>query len=298
MSRTILALSIVFSRSSSAFQPFARLLGGTQFASPTITNNRRSITNIPMQKERCIEVEQKFSTTNLDAILQKMMFLGFIPGKEVTFMDWYFDTPDFTLCTQDCWLRFRHLSHSPDKGSWQLKKGRRIPFHKGSGGGSTVYEEMEDDEAIDIVKGFLEAGDVTNNNVINDDGDAAMDGFPIPQIPRLGEYKMEAFARIETIRSSWKTCASNKESDQIYNSITIDIDRTDHGYTVGEVETVVTSDEEVNGAKMKVQQVIIEIIGEESSGSSPAVGKLETYLIQNRPEVYEACVKSGSMKQK
>jgi adenylate cyclase class IV len=264
-----------------------------------MTINTGPATKIPMQtKDRCIEVEQKFSTANLDKILQNMSDLGFIPGKEIKFMDWYFDNPDFTLCKQDCWLRLRHLSHVPgEKGLWQLKKGRRIPIGTASGSGSTVYEELEGDQAIDIVKGLLEADEVTGNDAKSDGDDATLDGYPMPQIPRMGEYRMKAFARIETTRSSWKTCATtNKESDEVYNNITIDIDRTDFGHTVGEVETVVTSDEEVDGAKALVQQVIIIINGEESSGSLPALGKLESYLIQNRPEVYEACVKSGSMK--
>lgn len=252
-----------------------------------------------MQKERCIEVEQKFSTEHLDAVQQRLGDIGFIPGKEFRFMDWYFDNTDFTLCTQDCWLRFRHLSDSPDMGSWQLKKGRRISNYISSGYSSTIYEEMEGSDAIDVVEALLEAEVAKTKDIYldNNDGNAIMDGYAIPQIPRLSGYAIKPFARIETIRSSWKAIATDTESiDQIYDCITVDIDGTDYGYTVGEVETIVTTDEEVNDAKEKVQRVIVEITGEESSGSSSAIGKLETYLIKNRPDVYEACIRSGSMK--
>jgi len=294
-----LVLSLFFPSSRSyAFQPISSL--GTH---RTALNRRHlSVTGTPilMQKERCIEVEQKFSTEHLDAVHKRLGDIGFIPGKESKFMDWYFDNTDFTLCTQDCWLRFRHPSDSPDKGSWQLKKGRRISNYVSMGCSSTIYEEMEGSDAIDIVETLLEAGSAkTKDMSIDDDdaGNATMDGYAIPKIPRLSGYAMKPFARIETIRSSWKAIATDTESiDQIYDCITVDIDGTDYGYTVGEVETVVTTDEEVNDAKEKVQRVIEEITGEEPSGPSPAIGKLETYLIKNRPDVYEACIKSGSMK--
>ena len=288
-----MVLSLFFPRSYSyAFQPFATSFG-RHFS---INGTNRLL----MQKERCIEVEQKFSTEHLDAVHQRLGDIGFIPGKESKFMDWYFDNTDFNLCTQDCWLRFRHLSDSPDTGSWQLKKGRIISNHISSGRRSTIYEEMEGSDAIDVVEALLAAGAGKTKDVYLDDDDdsnATMDGYTIPQIPRLSGYEMKAFARIVTIRSSWKCIATDTESiNQIYDCITVDIDGTDYGYTVGEVETVVTTDDEVNDAKEKVQQVIVEITGEESSGSSPAIGKLETYLIKNRPDVYEACIRSGSMK--
>jgi len=244
----------------------------------------------------CIEVEQKFCTSDLNKVQSKLIEMGFDAKKSVKFMDWYFDVPNqWTLCTQDCWLRFRHPSHAPNLGSWQLKRGRRILDASSSSSASTVYEEMEGDDAIDVVESLLagrrkDSADCAPND--QTEPILEMDGYEVPQIPRIGNYGMQPFARIETIRSSWNVDITNHS----YNDITVDIDGTDYGYMVGEVETIVSSDDKIKSAREKVQKVITEITGEECSGSSPALGKLETYLMEKRPEVHEACVSSGTMK--
>lgn len=243
---------------------------------------------------KCIEVEQKFSTTNLEQVQSKLIQMGFESTKtSVNFMDWYFDVPDqdLTLCTQDFWLRYRHPSDNPSVGilGWQLKMGKRIK-NTTSTSTSTVYEEMEGENALDIVKSLLiDAGTSSSASAADSDTLETMDSFSVPQPPGLEMYCLQPFARIETIRSSW----NSKSNDDKYKDIVVDLDGTDYGYTVGEVEVVVSSDEQVEAARTRVQDVIQEITGD---GASIALGKLETYLINNRPEVYNACIKSGSMK--
>lgn len=250
--------------------------------------NSLSEENLP-----CIEVEQKFSTANLDEVQSKLLQMKFEPkGSNVQFMDWYFDSPDLQLCTKDCWLRFRHPTNAPQKGSWQLKRGKTsngLDF-TGSSGSSTVYEELEDDDALDLAESMLKESTVQEKTSEGSEQCEKLNGFLVPDLSRLREYRMEPIARIETIRSSW--ASSNLNSDPVYQGITIDLDGTDYGYTVGEVEIVVQSNDEVEEARGRVKLVIEEICG---NNSSRALGKLETYLIENRPEVYEACVKAGSM---
>ena len=207
-------------------------------------------------------------------------------------MDWYFDSPDLQLCTKDCWLRFRHPTNAPHKGSWQLKRGKTIngSDFTGSSGSSTVYEELEGDDALDLAESMLKERIFQEKISEGSEKCEKLNGFLVPDLSRLREYRMEPIARIETIRSSWASSILN--SDPVYQGITIDLDGTDYGYTVGEVEIVVQTNDEVEEARGRVKLVIEEIC---DNNSSRALGKLETYLIENRPEVYEACVKAGSM---
>jgi hypothetical protein len=247
-------------------------------------------------KLQCIEVEQKFCTSNLAQVQSKLTQMGFKANTStVQFMDWYFDLPSLPLCTQDFWLRYRHPSDI-SQGSWQLKRGKRISNGNLSGSSatrtSTVYEELEGDDALDVVESLLIEKSIQIEPAANGgESCGKMDGFLVPELPRLGKYGIQPFARIETIRSSWKS--DDTSADQAYKGITVDLDGTDYGYTVGEVELVVQTNDEIDKARDRVQVVIQEITG---NGSSRALGKLETYLIENKPEVYDACVKAGSMR--
>lgn len=236
-----------------------------------------------------LEVEQKFCTSNLDSVLKNLRKLNFEPAKnEIKFMDWYFDHEELLLCTQDCWLRYRHMSSDPENGSWQLKKGR-----KGLQSKITVYEELEGDEAIDIVKAMLSENSFCQGTEKDSCDSETMDGYEIPSIPNnIANYDLRPFARIETKRSTWK-----KISSSYSEKIVVDLDGTDFGYTVGEVETVVHKDEDIEEAQEVVKTFIGDITGNEKD-SAQALGKLETYLIANRPDVYDACISSGSMKRR
>ncbi len=219
--------------------------------------------------------------------------MGFKPNEsKLKFMDWYFDVPSILpLCTRDCWLRYRHLSETPTQGSWQLKMGKTV----NNGDSSTVYEELEGDDALDsvesmFIKNALPKGDVPSTDEVSRSKE--MDGYLVPELPRLGRYGLKPFARIETMRSSWKIDQFDNAADANYKDITIDLDATDYGYTVGEVELVVRTNDEISMARDRVQAVIRQV---SDDGSSRALGKLETYLIENKKEIYDACVKAGSL---
>ena len=236
------------------------------------------------ETKRVIEVEQKFSTLKLDAVLENLHALKFSPEKEVRFMDWYFDRADLVLCTQDHWLRYRHLSKSPDEGHWQLKKGCKVT------GGVTVYEELEGGDAINMVKSLMDSNDM-KKTIDKIDNSSSWNEYKIPNLPDdISSYKLKPFARIETRRSTWKKSMIEN------NNIVVDIDGTDFGYMVGEVEIVVNRDEDVEEAQKSVNQFIRDITNAATDDDCPpALGKLETYLIQNRPDVYDACTSSGVM---
>jgi hypothetical protein len=144
-----------------------------------------------------------------------------------------------------------------------------------------------------------------------------IDGYTSPNIPEpLHAFGIKPFARIETTRFKWKLKSSsallaeltaslkNVADISFLSDITVDIDVTDFGYTVGEVEAVVPSVDQVDAAKEVVQRIVSRMNDCTSSSSNSnmnkdvasVLGKLETFLIQKRPDVYSACVKAGVMK--
>jgi hypothetical protein len=228
------------------------------------------------------EVEQKFRlTSNTTDLEEKLEKLGFFPRGTITFVDWYFDTQDVTLSIRDCWLRFREEQGS--RGVWQLKEGR------GDADTTTVYHEVEGQEAVTKALSLLPKND-SNQSVES----TIYEGFTAPKLPG-GDYRgLSPFCRLETRRSSWIT----KSEKGTHSGLVVDLDATNTDFSVGEVEAVAADDASVAHAKKRVQSLIAELTGATSFGDGPAIGKLEHYLINHRSEHYNACLQSGSMKEK
>jgi thiamine-triphosphatase len=228
-----------------------------------------------------IEVEQKFTMANAGP--QVLEDLGFAPRSKtpVVMTDWYFDDDNFSLLRRDCWLRHRALvSDSTDEttttttrthGSWQLKVGSG-----GSGSRTTVYTEIEGREAVEEALSNLDSfkGKVPNLPA------ALLSDRTTPALPNSS---LTAFARIGTIRSSWT------RTDELFRSINIDLDSTDFGYAVGEVEIEVSDPTLVERARERVQEVVRAISGSPKEGEK-TMGKLEYYLVHQRPDVYQIAV--------
>jgi adenylate cyclase class IV len=240
---------------------------------------RRSFTTQKMS----LEVEQKFQLLDSGCLEPKLRDLGFVPKGTVTFVDWYFDTDDNYFTTRDVWFRFREKG---SKGEWQLKRGR------GQNAASTVYEETEGENAISIVLSLTPKSAAQKISVRSED----FDGFHAPKLPLDASHGLFPFCRLETTRSSWAIDTTNTES--IYDGLIVDLDSTNTGHTVGEVETVVDTHEEIPMAKERVEALISKLTQNSGPQEGPATGKLEQFLINNRPEHYDACVKSGVIKDK
>ncbi len=280
--------------------------------------NADSDTNNTTTNARTIEVEQKFVVSGSNSgngdLKERLIEMGFKSVKNgdsdddtVTFMDWYFDVlpaDRLVLCTQDCWLRYRHISSDVRNGSWQLKQGNGNASTR-----STVYQEIEGDEALRKVQSILEesslAKDETKVPIVKIE---EMDGYKVPRISKNHDgnlsliHLLEPYSRIETTRSSWTRSIRQEDKcggqskDSIYDMITVDIDATDFGHMVGEVECIVSNEDEISEAKARIQDVINDLMmGRELNGDTLTLGKLETFLIQNQPEIYEVCVNSGAM---
>jgi hypothetical protein len=75
----------------------------------------------------------------------------------------------------------------------------------------------------------------------------------------------------------------------------VDLDITNTNYAVGEVEMVIYSDSELEYAKRRIQEVIDKLHEGQNDAQelSPPAGKLEHFLQAQRPDHYEALIRSG-----
>eukprot|EP00568_Trieres_chinensis_P005413 CAMPEP_0183309578 /NCGR_PEP_ID=MMETSP0160_2-20130417/25427_1 /TAXON_ID=2839 ORGANISM="Odontella Sinensis, Strain Grunow 1884" /NCGR_SAMPLE_ID=MMETSP0160_2 /ASSEMBLY_ACC=CAM_ASM_000250 /LENGTH=262 /DNA_ID=CAMNT_0025473631 /DNA_START=173 /DNA_END=961 /DNA_ORIENTATION=- len=246
-----------------------------------------------------IEVEQKFVLANsgdVSSIEQKLVSLGFKRnGPEVTFTDWYFDLPApvWALTLRDCWLRYReYTSGDQTSGVWQLKRGKNKEKSR-----ATVYEEIEGSNAITVALSMLGAEENIESSTATgsaaDDSNTEDDTFEFGEIPSLPSgCSLVPFARFETTRSGW-TCSRGDEST--FQGLSVDLDGTDFGFMVGEVEALVQHENDIPGAQKQIED-LTKIIISPCDIDKPAIGKLETYLIQRRPDHFEALVEAGLMK--
>ena len=228
-----------------------------------------------------LEVEQKFQLRHAADLESKLESLGFRPVGTVVFVDWYLDVEDNYLSRNDYWLRYREKS---GHGQWELKIGR-------GHSGTTVYEEIEGDPACIFTLSRLKEG---GYNPTHQSGPQPLtfDEFDIPQFPEsVGDafsYGLHPFCRLETHRSSWKV----DRIENPYFGLAVDLDSTNTGHTVGEVE-MMCDEAEVEAGKARVQDLIVQLCGRNDTDSDAAMGKLEHFLLNNRPWHYEMCVQSG-----
>ena len=93
------------------------------------------------------------------------------------------------------------------------------------------------------------------------------------------QHELLPFARCETKRSSW----SNVDRTSKFN----DIDWTDFGYKVGEVEAIVESGNEIEGARGMIRRLIELVIGDtDGKVGGAALGKLESFMISMDKDHY------------
>jgi thiamine-triphosphatase len=227
-----------------------------------------------------LEVEQKFALDNGTNVEARLMELGFSKKGEIDMVDWYFDlpAPHWVLTPKDNWLRCRETEKTC---SWQLKRGRQ---HKD---GATVYEELEGEEAIEASVSMLKHVDP----VTTIPPDESYQGHVVPQLPR--PTGLVPFARIETHRCSW---SYSGESDSL-TGLVVDLDGTQYGYMVGEIEALVDNDSEIALARERIASLFQKLVPEQCTFLHIPIGKLEHFLIRNCPDHYKACVEGGSIPQ-
>jgi hypothetical protein len=243
-----------------------------------------------------VEVEQKFplppdGTAVLSSRLEE---LGFVCRGTEAFTDWYFDNAGIMLSTRDCWLRYRATAGR--HGSWQLKRRGRAAD---AGSSATVYEEIEGREAVDVALSTI-GGEAASSGAGAgpEPQDSTWDGHVIPKLPVDESHDLVPFCRLETVRTSWERRTTNDSAhdDDADHLVRVDLDCTNTGYGVGEVEIVVNHEDEVPDAEAKIRMVVDQILQGQGEVVGPPIGKLEHFLQNHRPWHYEACVKSGVLK--
>jgi len=222
-----------------------------------------------------LEVEQKFPFSDRSDLEKRLRKEGFAPVTELTMVDWYFDrfeedgTNGFELplIRRDHWLRYRETitenrNTNDDDGQWQLKRGNK----GGSGGGTTVYEEVEGIRALEIAHSILREhpspSPSSRSKDVEEVATRTFDGHPIPVLPIPG-CDVVPLARIVAHRAKWKqqqrvtetttatattTTTPNTREDEntdsdAFPNLVVDLDTTPDGFAVGEVEAMVQGEE-------------------------------------------------------
>jgi adenylate cyclase class IV len=229
-----------------------------------------------------LEVEQKFVIEDMEdanKIETILISQGMMKKAEITLIDWYFDLESPTLTPLDNWLRFREV---PQKGgSWELKIGRRHD------GGTTVYNEVEGITAIQEALNQIPYSRRSESK----ESMKLFEGFQVPELPEFAQCFVP-FCRLETKRTSWHYPNGDKRK------ISVDIDATNYGFLVGEVELIVETDDQVEHAKNEISIFVNLLRGDNYKTEEMAIGKLEYYLMNFRPDHYSACLERGSLSTK
>ncbi|XP_050395610.1 uncharacterized protein LOC126814488 isoform X2 [Patella vulgata] len=164
-----------------------------------------------------VEVERKFSVgPDTEA---KLKDSGAQLKSEKSFTDVYWDNEDYLLTLSDCWLRQRD-------SDWQMK----IPVHSDPiFDVNTKYQELtKEKDIINFIanKLTLNLGKKSNLSYL------------------LEKANLVDFATINTVRKSY-----------ILDGCQVDLDSTNHGFQVGEIEVVALSSSEIPSALRTIDKV-------------------------------------------
>jgi hypothetical protein len=262
-----------------------------------------------------LEVEKKFriadelSATRVEGTLASLGFDRV--GREEEFVDWYFDlpAPHWHFSLRDVWIRYREKKIDIAggwgwRGAWQVKRGIRKRDDSGlqgsDGDGITVYKELQGRDAKALILDMLSESESMEALVLALGKDSSPSLSPLPCL-QYGEYdvpylagteRLVPFARLLTIR----TCYLDTTNEGEFYNLKVDIDRTDAGYMVGEVEAVFNDSSvdqsEIEVAKENISKLVDLLSGNDDGDGSP-IGKLEYYMIKYQRDHYDACVKSS-----
>ncbi|XP_077503113.1 thiamine-triphosphatase-like [Amblyomma americanum] len=208
----------------------------------------------------CREVERKFKVP--PDIEQRLLSLGAELVSQKAFVDTYYDTEDCSLCLRDHWLRLRS-----EKNAWELKYRRK---EDASCGAATAYrEEQGDVRILETLRALLpEAGLEKGATQVRD---------------LVANETLRELAVIKTVRRTFK----------MPTNAVVDIDETDWGLSVGEIEIVLheADAEALAGAVQNATAEIAQLAAQLGvQDGPPPEGKVESYLRLQRPALYRRLV--------
>ncbi|XP_037522232.1 thiamine-triphosphatase [Rhipicephalus sanguineus] len=211
---------------------------------------------------RCREVERKFKVP--PDIEQRLLALGAPLVSRKTFVDTYFDTEDYILSLRDHWLRLRTVDNS---NTWELKHRKKGDVTRGP---ATAYREERGDSQIMATLGEVLPRQTEEVSRVSD---------------LVTNGTLRELAVIKTDRKTFRAPG---------NAV-VDIDETDWGFSVGEIEVVLAESDDGSDLPGDVDRATAEIaalsaqlgIGQEGP---PHEGKVESCLRLRRPELYNRLV--------
>lgn len=172
---------------------------------------------------------------------------------EKVFTDIYYEDAELSLTTSDRWLRER-------SGKFELK----LPFsneHNVDEHFINQYNELDTDQEIYLALGIHKKSDLAQDLFVN--------GY----LP---------CATLTTTRKKYRR-----------GDFTIDLDSTDFGYTISEIEKLVADETNVTLAI----DDILKFATLNGLAISPVRGKLIEYLRLNKPKHFDALVSANIVKQ-
>ncbi len=171
-----------------------------------------------------------------------------------TFMDSYYDTDNFSLTINDLWLRNR-------AGAWELK----VSLSQNKDKFADRYEEIKEEKHI---REFLKLSSKSEfNNVL------VQAGFSV-------------FCECTTTRTKYRNGLFLIDIDHVTYS------GTDYTYSVAEIERMVKSESDIEGAL----QEIIDFAKSRGIDLVSVLGKVHVYIKNTRPDHYKALIESGTIK--
>ena len=187
-----------------------------------------------VQGPKVIEVERKFVLgKDSDAKLQGQ---GAKLSKECSFTDVYYDTTDYRLTTSDHWLRKR------DK-QWQLKCPPEV---RRGDERSTQYAEYDKEETI--LKALQVILDKESPSATSPPVSAASTSGCSNLQGLVQKAPLSEFAQYTTHRKTY-----------VLDGFTIDLDLTDFGFQVGEIEVVVADESRITEALCQIDELAVKL---------------------------------------
>lgn len=162
-----------------------------------------------------VEIERKFKVTADTKI--KLVEIGAELHKEKVFLDTYYDNPDYSLTLKDCWLRQRNNSFELKIVNGQFTKL------------ASQYREItETIEVVDFLVNHFHRPDLKS--------------LPVDQV--VQKLDLQPFVEFATTRQTY-----------FLPECTIDLDLTDFGYQVGEIEVMATDKSQIPRALETITSV-------------------------------------------
>ena len=214
-----------------------------------------------------IEIEVKFPYTEREEKRIKAIceYKGEKKMKDV----YYEDDRNYKMTTQDIWFRQRNDAWECkiDLNLWnKIRCGDSSKARDNDAHGFDNYKELDGEK--EITDFFLKCGWIENNRK----HDENFRTF-------LMRNHITPFGEIYSARSKYS-----------FKELNIDLDSTNFGFNIGEIEIMVENEEQIENAQQKIKEFSTLVSVQFQTRIN---GKVVEYIRRNRPSHYNALITSG-----